>query len=372
MDLTLRDPRPLERLAAFITGLTPADRVAVIHHTDPDGVSSGVLAAKTIERARGKKADLRLNQPGNIVHILPTTVDALRAAKIDKVIITDLAVYENAATIKDIGAFADILILDHHKVYEDVTSGNVILVNPSQMYENCESSAYCAAKLVYDTCGKHVDLSDLDWVAAIGVIGDATAKHWLPFLQDVCKRLRISPKQDWFQTPLGEAAAIISSAEMIDDNNVPRCFETLYSAHGPADIIRAPIAEARKAINADVTHWVKNLDKLAQFHPDLQLIIYKIQPNYGIKSMLSTILSMARQSTTVVVVDTRGEKWGISARRQDGKVAVNDLLRECLDGLPEAVGGGHKPAAGGTVRAADYPVFEKRLLAHLARAKSAA
>ena len=51
-----------KKFAIFISGISKNDRVAVMHHTDPDGVSSGVIMSKVIERTRGKKIDLRWNQ----------------------------------------------------------------------------------------------------------------------------------------------------------------------------------------------------------------------------------------------------------------------------------------------------------------------
>ena len=37
----------------ILKNITKKDKVCVIHHTDPDGVSSGVILAKAIERLRG-------------------------------------------------------------------------------------------------------------------------------------------------------------------------------------------------------------------------------------------------------------------------------------------------------------------------------
>ena len=69
-----------ERFRKFIDGLSKEDVVAVMHHTDSDGVCSGVIMAKLVERKRGKKIDLRVNQEASDVAVLGKTIEKLREA----------------------------------------------------------------------------------------------------------------------------------------------------------------------------------------------------------------------------------------------------------------------------------------------------
>ena len=50
------------RAHSFLSALKKADKVAVIHHTDADGVCSGVLAARAIENFRENKVDFSFCQ----------------------------------------------------------------------------------------------------------------------------------------------------------------------------------------------------------------------------------------------------------------------------------------------------------------------
>jgi single-stranded DNA-specific DHH superfamily exonuclease len=90
--MRLKNKKLVNKFKDFINSITKKDRVAVIHHTDPDGVCSGVIISKLVERARKKKIDLRINQKGNIHHITDRTLKKLKSKEINKVIITDLTV----------------------------------------------------------------------------------------------------------------------------------------------------------------------------------------------------------------------------------------------------------------------------------------
>jgi len=52
----------LNKFLDFFKSLTPEDKVGIIHHTDPDGVSSGVIVWNIVSRVRGKEPDFRINQ----------------------------------------------------------------------------------------------------------------------------------------------------------------------------------------------------------------------------------------------------------------------------------------------------------------------
>jgi len=54
------DMGALEKFDAFVSQLSKKDRCALIHHTDADGITAGVIAAKAIERITGKKCALIL------------------------------------------------------------------------------------------------------------------------------------------------------------------------------------------------------------------------------------------------------------------------------------------------------------------------
>src|SRR3989338_9367793 len=182
-----------ERINAFkdfITSISPDDKVAVIHHTDPDGISSGVIIAKTIGQLRNRRIDLRINQGHGEISVKSSTVTLMKENNINKVIIVDMSVDQQYSELVRITNFADVMIIDHHKIYNDLNSKKLILIKP-QMLSNIEPSSYPAAKLCFDLCSEVIDTENLDWVASLGVIGDVASQAWKDFLMKVFAKYTI-------------------------------------------------------------------------------------------------------------------------------------------------------------------------------------
>jgi len=219
----------VNRFKRFVNSITPKDRIAVIHHTDPDGVCSGVIISKVVERVRGKKIDLRLNQKGNVHVITPKTFNLLKSKKINKLILTDLGADENPKYLKKIEKFADVLLIDHHKIYNNLSSKKTVFIKP-QLFCSIDPARYATAKMCYDLGGLVADVSDLDWLAAVGSVGDIATKPWASWLNRVFKRYKIKKQKDLFKTKFGQCAILISSAESFDVKNVKLAFDVLYKA----------------------------------------------------------------------------------------------------------------------------------------------
>ena len=63
------------------------------------------------------------------------------------------------------------------------------------------------------------------------------------------------------------------------------------------------------------------------------------------------------------------EEITISARRQDQKVKMNELMRYAVKDIPNSAAGGHIPASGATVPRKHYPEFKKRVMEYLRNVK---
>jgi single-stranded DNA-specific DHH superfamily exonuclease len=51
-----------------------------------------------------------------------------------------------------------------------------------------------------------------------------------------------------------------------------------------------------------------------------------------------------------------------SARSSNGKIDMGELMKKGIEGLEDANGGGHIPAAAAQVRSEDAEIFKKRVL----------
>ena len=93
------------------------------------------------------------------------------------------------------------------------------------------------------------------------------------------------------------------------------------------------------------------------------MILLKIKSKFKISSIISTKLSMKNPHKTIIVLQESGKgKIFMSARRQDYKVSVNDLLERCTRNIKNSSAGGHIPAAGASVPNKSYLIFKQNLL----------
>jgi single-stranded DNA-specific DHH superfamily exonuclease len=348
------------RFAEFIRNITAQDKIAVIYHTDTDGICSGVIAAKAVERLRGRKIDLRLNTEHSKVTITPSLIAKLKNKKINKVICVDTCVDQNPKTVKETEKFAEILILDHHKLYNDLNSAKIILIKPQLIKSKLKGYQYPASKLSFDLFSKTADISDLDWIAAVGTIADAGYQSWKRFVDSVMKKYKVKIEKDVFETKFGKAAAFLNYACSVGRPSMG--FDILYKAEKYSDVLKSELIRYQKNIEKEIDYYLKNHKKLAEFYPEAGLVFYKIQPKYEIKSALINVLSAKYYPNKTVIVASADKNVKLSARRQDGKVAVNDLLEKAVIGLKGASAGGHIPAAGGTIRKKDLDKFKQNII----------
>jgi single-stranded DNA-specific DHH superfamily exonuclease len=348
----------INRYKKFITSITPQDRVAVLHHTDPDGVCSGVIISKVVERLRGKKINLRCNQKGNIHVITPKIFNLLKSKKINKLILTDLGTDENPEYLKKLEKFADILILDHHKIYNNLNSRKTVFIKP-QLICSINPAKYAASKLCYDLGRLVANVSDIDWLAAVGSIGDIATNPWNAWLNRVFKKYKLKKQKDLFKTKFGQCAILISSAESFDVKNVKLAFDTLYNAKSYKDVLKSKLTKFRKKIDDELYRYINNLKKDALFEDDL--IYYEVKPKYHTKSPLCTILGQKYKHNSVLVADISRNPIGISGRRSDVKIKINAALEDACKGIPGSSAGGHAVSAGATVPKQHYKKFKERL-----------
>ena len=332
----------------------PNSRVAIIHHTDADGICSGVLASKIVERFRRKPVEFAT---GSDWHTIPDSIiHVLKQKRITNVIITDLRADESPKQLAKIAKFAKILVLDHHPLCSNGAK-NVTIIKP-QMFSHIMSSAYCASKLCYDLGKNIVYLNDLSWIVSMGIIGDAGYSTWKEFVNNSLKKLGFELRKDIWKSELGKAASSISAAISYDKKNIKLCGKIVSRAKSPNEIVEKLAPFARKISKAIAF----NLHRLAKVKPIGELILYHVVSKYDVKGSVATMASFKKPHNTLILYRRNGNVIDISARRQDRKVAVNTLLEKATKGLTNAAAGGHIPAAGARIRAKDWELFKQRII----------
>ena len=347
----------IKKFLEFIDIIGKKDKIAIIYHTDADGVCSAAITTLAL-----KKLDLPVTcaftQKSGQITITKETVNYLKQNNITKIFILDLAVDSNPDTIKDLESFADIIIIDHHITSNNLNNKKTVMIK-SQDISDRDPSQYCTSKLIYDLFLQKTDIKDLNWISAIGIIGDFGIKTWNTFLESAANNNPNTLKN------LFDAEEYITYAAMCDGSKgLNLSYDTLLTANDARDVIISLVKY--KKVRDEIDLCVKNAEKKAIFREDLNLVYYEIKPTYNIKSKVSNILSSKTYpKKTIIVVQLDKSRITISARNQSCSVSMNDLMRNCTKDLTDANGGGHIPASGGSIRKQDKDKFRENVLAFL-------
>ncbi len=345
---------------SFFSRLKKNDRLAILYHRDPDGLCSALIAAKAIERLRGKKPDLLLHKGYEIFDAKPSFFSGFKKKKIAKLIVVDLGIDQKKGIAKNLGQFSEVLFIDHHKIYADLSSKKITFIK-AQFLSDIDASRYPASKMCFDLFSEITDISDLDWIACIGIFGDFGYPNWKDFFAATMERNKTSLHE------LTRLKDLIESVATINKKCLDSLFSDFFAAKKPGDLSASKHWKGLEALSAEINEWFNSVKERAEFFPEIELVWLEIKSKNNIKSPLINRLSAGLYpNKTVIVVQDNGKKnLFFSARRQDFKVKMNDLLESAVTGISRASAGGHVPAAAGKVPKKDLVRFKKNIIALL-------
>lgn len=347
----------LDKFKEFINRISPSDRVAVIFHNDCDGICSGFIASESLTKlGHAPKLVLATSAASALSMRL---VKKLQRERITKTISLDLALDQVSEVVAEIASFSDLLIIDHHPLYKDIQTEKVTTIksNPHLKIKRY----FPASIMAFNLFSELVNIKNLDWVAACGIIGDSGYLQSKQFVNRVMRKYNIHPAQDLFSTDLGRSAAYIGAAADITPDKISSALKTLKKVKSPKELVKSSLEKTFKKVEREIQHQMDLFEKNSETKDDT--ILGEINSRFKVKSVIVTRLSMSKYpNKTVIILQKSGKFYLISARRQDKKVAVNDLLERAVKGLKDAGAGGHKPAAGGFIRLEDLDAFKERVL----------
>lgn len=351
----------IKEFLSFVGNLSSNDKIAILHDSDADGVSAAVITAKSIYRITGKKPVLVFTQTKRMVSIEQNTISILKKNKINKLFVLDLAVDQNKKTVGQVEKFSEIIVIDHHKIYSDISSKKTTFIKASMLSKKIEPSRYATAKMCFDLFSKIVDLSDVAWVACVGLVGDFSVNAWKSFVGNTLLQQKVSLSQ------IKNCTDLVNSVEIIHVEDLSELFEKYYDSENPKTLLASKFRTYKTKVEKELSRLLKKFKQKAEFFPSIDLTYFEFKSKYSIKSYLVNHLSsIAPKHRSIVVVEDVGNGLlAISARRQDFKIKMNDLLERSVKNLPQAIAGGHVPAAGGKIRKEDLPRFKQNLIKNL-------
>lgn len=325
----------------FISGLNDKDKIALISHNDLDGIASAKVANKVIEADVLKFVAYK--------EINSDFVAELKKKKIKKIIFTDINM-TSEEVLKDLEKFAEILIVDHHFIPKDWNSERT-------SYLNAQLKG-CAAYLCYYLFSKLQDVSEFDWLVALASVSDITYgqnQSWMREVYDKYGEKFESSEEGIKKSKFWDVQLLISFALIHFDKDIEKVYDEV--GNKPFDIGKLG------KYGADIKNEIeRQKDKFAK---EKKLIsgryFFEIKYSHNLTSFLSTELSFKEPDRTFIFMQKEKGIVKISARRQDRRENMVDLVRKLTEGFENSDAGGHIPAAAAFFPEKYLEEFKKRL-----------
>lgn len=342
MDHPLRhaaDPRAeAGHLFARTVAQFDPDRPALIMgHFDADGLSAVAILARAFAKT-GRRADVRIVGRGENPWDEELR-DELAARRPGGLIVTDLGVREGALVER-----VPTVLIDHHR--PTGTPGDAVVVSGNGLEPEPTSALlawWCASAIA--------DVEDLQWLAAIGLIGDMADPAW-PELLEAQKR--------WGKTHLKTAVSLINAPRRTAAADAGPALRLLMTADGPKAITTGDLPErqallaAKEEVNLAmdaakrVPPKVRGDVALVRFHSPCQIHPLIAQQWRG------------RLKDQIVLAANTGYRPGwvhFAARSATGADLIDFLAKHRPEGADSHYGSGHAQATGGALRPRDWNAF---------------
>jgi single-stranded DNA-specific DHH superfamily exonuclease len=345
---------------AFLTDIKNSERVLLVHHTDVDGYCSGALFIRAMGVV-AQEIKFELNVVAAANEELEYMIKSGKAAEYDKVVVLDIDVpYLQDALERQSGKF---LIIDHHSVKADLNSPKVAYINPRFLSKEIYQPAsyvvykfllYAASKLGSDVMQKAIQ--SMEWVAVLGTISD--------FAYDDCKDLLgsyvegvVKQRKDITKTEYWQASKIYYGSIIVWDAGENEKVSPLLSHKDLKGFMSDPkLNEMNRLFELEREKGEKQFWQNAEKIDDV--VISTISPEFKrVGSVLATDLGIKNEDKIVLVLERRGDDYKVHARGQRGKMHLGEVMNACCRS-----GGGHREAAGGTIRIEDYEIFKQCII----------
>ena len=349
-----------KRAADFLSGIKKTDGIVIIYNNDGDGISSCAVMCKFLEQAGCKKPYI-ISQPmpmdKNLTQRVKTCIP-------HKIIFLDMAADQQENIVKQMRGLGDVLVVDHHQVHKNLNSGHTNDVKPVVVHYNprindrnlYQSTSYC----VYKICSELADMSDMLWVAGVGMVAD----YNLEDSKDLVKALRESYGLDGklYDTKLGRIADMISSTsatkalsyEQMVEVMIKAGFENFEKTHNADKMV-----ESDGIIRQEMGMLVEDAESTMERSG--KVMMYNIKSKYNLSSPLSTRLSEKYPKNIVVIYQTAGNRMKISSRNQAKNINAARVMERAAKAVGGS-GGGHDAAAGATIPAGKWDEFKEEMI----------
>jgi len=342
----------IQRFSSFIKELGGDDNIALLTHTDLDGIASAKIVDEIVKP--------------NLVRFLDyeeldmELLEDLKEKKINKIIMTDLYMNEYRKDfVKEMEKFAEVLMIDHHPFVEDWNSSRTVFMNVTgycvaymcyvlfSKVQNLETPRFLSKDLDFGSVQEPRVLDKLDWLVACACVSDWCCKEnqdWMARIfakyDDVFVLENTTAKAggkiwDVMQKLVGGIIYFRKDVRNVFDN-LGQGFGEVGDLEKYADEVEGEILEMVERFDREKVEikdgWFWELPKT----------------RFAIRAMVITTVSVSNWNKTIIFLGEGDDKYcHINARRQDKKIDTGRLLQKLIEGFKDAEAGGHVAASAG-------------------------
>jgi single-stranded-DNA-specific exonuclease len=316
----------------------PNGRPLLLSHNDADGLSAAAILARALRRT-SRPLDVRILGRGENPWSAEIRAE-IDAAHPSGLLVVDLGVREG-----EIAPGLPTVIIDHHVPTGQPGKATVITGFGSEPVPTSSLLAYwCASALV--------DVDDLLWIAALGIVGDMADQSGFVEYERARRQHGV--------TSLRNAAAFINAPRRSSSGDATPALQLLMKADGPKELMSGVHAETA-AVFAAREEVKQELERVRRTAPKIAGQVALVFFSSGCQ--LHPLLAQTwrnRLKGNIVLAANAGYRPGwihFSARTALDIDLVEFLRSKAPPGADENYGSGHLKASGGALRPAAWNAF---------------
>ena len=323
-------------LADFLAPLSHDSRLVGLHDVDADGLSAGALWQRALERL-GFASVTRLVPDRERNAWTPANRATVAAARPDALFVMDLG-----SQPTPVAPGAPTCFLDHHRP-EGVPDGDTLV--SAYQWDPIPTTSL----LVYDVFSPITDLADLDWLAAVGVLGDLGERAPFPLLE--------SARKKYTAKYLKEATALVNAPRRSSHPDPQAAARALLAHPDPRSLVNSDSADVAilRAARDEVKAAMEEAKKAAPVFSG-QVALVRLHSGCQVHPLVAQIWRSRLPQYIVIAANDAylPGRVNFSARSRSG-VNVLEFLRATDIGEGEGTfGHGHDQASGGSLPVARW------------------
>ncbi|PJE81598.1 hypothetical protein COU58_01485 [Candidatus Pacearchaeota archaeon CG10_big_fil_rev_8_21_14_0_10_32_42] len=334
-----------EDFVNFLDSIGLYDKVAILTHTDLDGIASGLFLSEIL-KARGIKLDyigfLEIKSD-----MVKEVSEILKEKLITKVIFSDLNIESiDPEGFEGLRIEKDVFLIDHHPIVEDLKDKSNIIKTVSED---------CSALTTFILGEGMVESKSWGWLVSAAIFSDYSFKSKKNFMFMKTFYPELSYDEISSSIP-GLNARKISSALIYYKKDVKHVYELVQENN------ISEFNEIYELIEEEVYRVADDFEKNKKYVPEKDIYIYEIKSKFEILSYVATLIAGYNPEKNFIFIYRTNDFVKISARSSNSGINMGKLMKEGVVGLEKADGGGHSAAAAARILPKDEQTFLKRIL----------